>query len=252
MSMGSGDSQSTEIAGQTNDTQTVTKHGLPTDPDHGSASNTSGDERPERFLQQPSRDLVESDNTTTNITSRSDDEGTRPALPPRPRRLSLMNEHKSPGSSLQVPKRSMRPQLPTQATTAVSLTDIHTQSYSDGTRETFANSTRSTPSGGSFKIGSPSGRYRSKYEREGDESASILSFAPTIGTVGDAESLLGDILGAGNQSPSWRLMSSQTEKPDPFDFLAFENEEPTADFSREFDELSELEAQGDNEGTLNP
>ena len=75
-----------------------------------------------------------------------------------------------------------------------------------------------------------------------------MSYAPTIGTSGDAESLLGDVLGVGQQSPAWRLLSSQTEKADPFSFLPFEDEEPTADFSREFDELGELDAQGDNEG----
>lgn len=75
-----------------------------------------------------------------------------------------------------------------------------------------------------------------------------MSYAPTIGTSGDAESLLGDVLGVGQQSPAWRLLSSQTEKADPFSSLPFEDEEATADFSREFDELGELDAQGDNEG----
>ena len=251
MSTGSAESQSTEVAGQPSNVLTASEGELSLNtPNDDSTIHSPEYKRPEISSEMASGKLVESSDTSVNVTSRSDEESSRPTLPPRPRKVSLLNEHKTSGSSLQVPKRSMRPQLPSQATTALSLTDIHTQSFPDGSRETYANSTRSTPSGGSFKIESPAGRHRGRYESEGDESASIISYAPTVGTVGDAESLLGDILGVGQQSPAWRLMSSQTEKADPFSFLSFRNEEPTADFNREFDELDGLDAQGDNEGIL--
>ncbi|MCJ1237682.1 Vacuolar fusion protein mon1 [Varicellaria rhodocarpa] len=251
MSTGSAESQSTEVAGQPSNVLTASEGELSLNtPNDDSTIHSPEYKRPEISSEMASGKLVESSDTSVNVTSRSDEESSRPTLPPRPRKVSLLNEHKTSGSSLQVPKRSMRPQLPSQATTALSLTDIHTQSFPDGSRETYANSTRSTPSGGSFKIESPAGRHRGRYESEGDESASIISYAPTVGTVGDAESLLGDILGVGQQSPAWRLMSSQTEKADPFSFLSFRNEEPTADFNREFDELDGLDAQGDNEEEL--
>ena len=54
----------------------------------------------------------------------------------------------------------------------------------------------------------------------------------------------------GQQSPAWRLLSSQAERDNPFDLLPYYNEEPTADFSREFDELDELEPGGENEGIV--
>ena len=253
MSTGSGESQSTEIAGQPSEISTALESELPPtnsndNNNNGNTTYLSGCEKTEDSQEVLSTNSVKSGDTTANVTNRSDDEGSRPALPPRPRKASLLGDHKTSGSSLQVPKRSMRPQFPSQATTALSLTDIHTQSYPDGSCETYANSAKSTPSGSSFRIESAASRHRSKYESEGDESASVISYAPTVGTMGDAESLLGDILGAGQENPAWRLMSSQTEKADPFNFLSFENEEPTADFNREFDELGALDAQGNNEG----
>ena len=188
-----------------------------------------------------------------DLTSRNGDavsEESPPPLPPRPRNLSLLGErNNTPGNSLQVPKRSLRPQLQSQATTALSRTDIHTQSHPNGSRDIYANSTSPTPSRISSRFDSPGGRLKGLNGSEGDDSASIISYAPTMGTVGDAESLLGDVLGgAEQQSPAWRLLSSQTEKANPFNFLPFDDDEPTADFSREFDELGGLDAQGDNEG----
>ena len=251
MSTGSTKSQSTEVAGQPSDVPTASEGELSLNaPDDDGTVRSPEYRRPEISSEMVPGKRAESSDTIVNVTTGSDEESSRPILPPRPRKVSLLGEHRAPESSLQVPKRSMRPHLPSQATTALSLTDIHTQSFPDGSRETYANSTRSTPSGGSLKIESPAGRHKGRYESEGDESASIISYAPTVETVGDAESLLGDILGVGQQSPAWRLMSSQTEKADPFSFLSFQNEEPKADFNREFDELDGLDAQGDNEGTF--
>lgn len=189
--------------------------------------------------------------TASNITDHAgniiSEQEERPPLPPRPPTIDLLaSAHATPSSSLRVPKRSTRPQLQSQATTAISRTDIQTQSYPGGSRETYANSTISTPSGKSFRFDSPIGQLRGQHTSEGDDSASLRSYTQTVG--GDFESLLGDVVGAGQQSPAWRLLSSQVEQADPFNRLLDDHEEPTADFSREFDELDGLDPEGNNEG----
>ena len=175
-----------------------------------------------------------------------------PPLPPRPVNLigTLGESGNSPKASLQVPKRSVRPVLPSQATTALSLTDVNTQLHPDGSRETYANSVNSTRSEKSSRLPTPTGKAKAQNWSEGDDSASVRSFAPTLETGGDAESMLGDVLGVGKQSPAWRLLSAQYEEANPFDSIPFEDDEPTADFSREFDEIGEIDSAGDNEGTL--
>lgn len=174
-----------------------------------------------------------------------------PPLPPRPQNLNLLREGRSViGSSLHIPQRSTRPSLQSQATTAVSLADIQTQSFPDGSRETYQNSVKSTPSGKSFRFDSPVGRLRSAAGSERDDSASILSRIPTTEYGGDAESLLGDVLRPGERSPAWRLLTSQIEKGNPFDSLPYENEERTANFSREFDKIGEINEDGGNEGII--
>lgn len=186
--------------------------------------------------------------STTTIDGRSNiSEGERPPLPPRPTNHGLLGDGKR-ANSLRIPKRSARPNLQSHAITAVSRTDIETLSYPDGSRETYANSTRSTPSGKSFQIDSPAGQSKGRNISDGDDSASLKSYAPTIG--GEVESLLGDVIGRGQQSPAWRLLSNQMERNNPFDLLPYDKEEPSADFSREFDELEDLDPAGDNEGRI--
>jgi len=191
-----------------------------------------------------------SSNTTDHAGSTMSEQEERPPLPPRPPTIDLLaSGHAIPSSSLRVPKRSTRPQLQSQATTAISRTDIQTQSYPGGSRETYANSTKSTASGKSFRFDSPIGQLWGQHTSEGDDSASLRSYAPTAG--GDVESLLGDVVGAGQQSPAWRLLSGHVEQADPCDCLPYDCEEPSADFSREFDELEGLDPEGDNEGMAN-
>jgi hypothetical protein len=160
----------------------------------------------------------------------------RPPLPPRPTNLNLLAHGSNTPGSLRVP-RSSRPQLQSQATTALSLKDIQTQSHPGGARETYANSTKWIPSGESTQSGSPIGQLKGGARSDGDESASLRSYVPT-GT-GDVESILGDVVGAGQQSPAWRLLYSQFERSNPFDALPYDGDELTADFDREFYELGE-------------
>ena len=173
------------------------------------------------------------------------DEGPRPPLPPRPVNLSLLGEGLSnSGGSLPRPKTLTRPNLQATATTGLSLTDIHTQSYPDGSRETSesTSSHRSPKDPGSIR------RFKNRYGSEGDESASVRSYAPTLEAGGDVESLLGEVLGASSVSPAWGLLSSQAERPDPFDLNSYEDDELTAEFNREFDEIGQVDPEYNNEG----
>lgn len=172
------------------------------------------------------------------------DEGRPPPLPPRPGNLDFLH----PGGSLQRPKRQSRPNLQSTATTALSLTDIHIQSYQDGSKETFAAPTESTPSGKSIRGFGSIRRFKDRNCSEGDDSTSVRSYAPTLEADGDVESLLGDVLGPSQQSPAWKLLTSQAERPDPFDSLSFESGTAITDFDLEFAEVGELDPEGKSEG----
>ena len=177
------------------------------------------------------------------------DEGNSRTISRRTSTIDLLSgNQKSPSSTLQVPKRLTRPRLQSSATTALSLTDIQTQSYGDGSRETYANSTKSTPSGRSFPIDSPSGNSKSYNGSEIDDSASLRSFVPTVGNGADVESLIGDVIITDPKSPAWKLLNVHGEEEDPLNLIPFDSEEPSADFNREFDEIGELDAEGSNEG----
>ena len=173
----------------------------------------------------------------------------RPPLPPRPTNLNLIREGpSSPGSSLQRLNKSSRPHLQSTATTALSRTDIHTQSYQDGSRETFAASAQKTPPSKAVAAFGSIRRIKGVSDSEGGDSASVRSYAPTLETGGDVESLLGEVLGASQESPAWRLHSTQNEALDPFESVAYEDDEVDVDFYREFDEITAIAANCENEG----
>ena len=171
-----------------------------------------------------------------------------PPLPPRPANVNLLQESKyGPGASLHVPKRAARPQLQSSATTALSRTDIHTLSYQDGSRETTASSAQTGAPSTLTGFGSIR-RFKRLGSSDGGDSTSIKSYAPTLEAGGDVESLLGEVLGGSQQSPAWKLLSVQDEAPDPFDYTVFEDEELSASFYREFDEIHDAIAKDADEG----
>ena len=173
----------------------------------------------------------------------------RPPLPPRPTNVHLLREGSySPGSSLQRSRKISRPHLQSTATTALSRTDIHTQSYQDGSRETYAASAQTTPPSKAIAAFGSIRKIKGLSDSEGGDSASVRSYAPTLETGGDVESLLGEVLGEPSESPSWRLQTTQNEAPDPFNSVAYEDDETTVDFYREFDEISAVAGDGKNEG----
>lgn len=172
-----------------------------------------------------------------------------PPLPIRPHDLAKPSQtDHPPPSSLHLPKTS-RPKLQSAATTAVSLTDIHTQSYHDGSRETYAAQAKPTSSNQLLK------KYGSIRPVKGNgsivaETASVRSFAPTLETGADVESLLGNVLGASREIPNRTELSYQTENLDVFDSCLYEVNDELSSFAKEFDELAESSVEDGTEGIL--
>ncbi|KAL8938922.1 MAG: hypothetical protein Q9216_003642, partial [Gyalolechia sp. 2 TL-2023] len=164
-----------------------------------------------------------------------------PPLPPRPTRLE---SYRKPSSL--VPQSSTRPSLQSTATTAISRPDIHIQTPYDRSGERHEATKQPTPP---TKPRAGWGSIRRLKIQDGDESASIRSFAPTIETGGDVESLLGDVTGHENSS-SWNILSGQLEETGLEQPDASQEEEVLYDFDREFEELDLLASGADNEEEL--
>lgn len=170
-----------------------------------------------------------------------------PPLPPRPARLEA---HKKVSNAVPTGfpawQSSARPRLQATATTAVSRTDIHTQSSQDESGETHAVTKQLSPPAKSW---GGWGSIRRLKIHDGDESASIRSYAPTLGTGGDVESLLGDVLGPEN-TPGWNILTGQLEETGLEQPDAFKEEEILHDFDQEFDEIDVLDSGLDDGGKL--
>ena len=177
----------------------------------------------------------------------------RPPLPPRPTNLSLLQESAQSTQGIpQRPRATSRPQLVSTTTTAISRTDINTYSFQDGSRETYAATAQTPPQGKSPRnFGSiKKDKYKGLSGSEGGDTASVRSYAPTLEIGGDAESLLGDILGGEQEAPAWKLFSSHGDGPNPFEVIYYEDDEELADFYREFDEIPAIEPEGQQEEQL--
>lgn len=171
---------------------------------------------------------------TSKDTSR---EGTPPPLPPRRRTevagsgaLSLRRSPSRPGTS-----HSLRPALQGKATTALSLADIHVQSH--GRDDIVSPSSRQV----SFAAGRLA---RRKSGSDGEETTSVISYAPTLETGGgEMESMLGDVLND-TTTPGLKPMVRLKKEEDMFP----PNEVFDDRFEHEFDELDDITSDGLNEG----
>lgn len=183
------------------------------------------------------------------LSSSAMEEEHRPQLPPRPTNLDLLHESRySLGSSVRVSKKPPRPRIVSTATTALSRTDIHIQSFQDGSRETFAASAQITPPTKSIGGFGSLKRFKGYSGSDAGDTGSVRSYAPTLEAGGDVESLLGEVLESSQQSPAWQLLSARSEGSDPFESIKYMNDEVNAEFYREFDELRSIDAAGANEG----
>ena len=172
----------------------------------------------------------------------------RPHLPARPSLLQTTTQRPITTAT------STRPTLQAKSTTAVSSVDIQTLSFPDGTRGTFSTpasrAVSESISGVSGGQSSPSRKSsHNGSEAGGDDSASLMSFAPTSRANGDLASLLDE--GLTSQSPAWRLLNSQADSVDPFETT--ENEDLSLlNFEHEFDDIESVDIQGGNEGQYAP
>ncbi|KAI9795806.1 MAG: Vacuolar fusion protein mon1 [Piccolia ochrophora] len=184
--------------------------------------------------------------------SDGDDNGTPPPpLPPRPSESHLSSRAPStPIGTLQGYSKNLRPQLRTQATTAVSLTDIHTQTHQESLHETY--STSAAPPKGSPTPGKDGRESKSRWAPSGSDTgdtASIKSYVPTLETSGDVESLLGEVLGSDACGMSWLHAKDDGRSERPV-IMSLEDQHLDEHFLHEFDESEELNASGDNEEAL--
>ncbi|KAL9000653.1 MAG: hypothetical protein Q9169_000689 [Polycauliona sp. 2 TL-2023] len=174
------------------------------------------------------------------------DEEEPPPLPPRPTRPEAYRKASNVGPAvLRSPHSTVRPRLQATATTAVSRTDIHTQSYQDGSRETYAASKQSSPTPSAWGGWSSIRRLKSQ---EASDSASIRSYAPTVGK-GDVESLLGGFA-AQEQTSGWNIFDAQLKETGLQQDDASEDDSVLDDFHQEFEEIDASNAEENTEEKL--
>jgi hypothetical protein len=171
-----------------------------------------------------------------------------PPLPPRP---SLLKKTSRPSTSSS--SGTTRPPLQAKATTAISSVDIQTLTFPDGTRGTFSVPVSRSVSESISVAGTSGGQNtpNKKISRSGseyDDSASLMSYAPTLRANGDLASLLDE--GLTSQSPAWKLLISQSEDANPFENVEY-NDISLANFEQEFDDIAAVDSkEGGNEGRL--
>ncbi|KAK5114318.1 hypothetical protein LTR62_002569 [Meristemomyces frigidus] len=153
---------------------------------------------------------------------------TPPALPPRPRLEIDGRPLNSSAGSLRLSKRASRPQLLSQATTALSPADVHNQ----------ASVQTSSPSGILSRRQSLDHvtRLSSHGDSGGDDSGSLKSYAPTMDARFDGESLLGGLV-EHDETPAWKALSAQIERQDPFSTIDALEDSASLQLKYEFDSL---------------
>lgn len=140
----------------------------------------------------------------------------------------------SPNQESQVPPNDSADSKPHtgQATTAVTTVDIQTLSFPDGSRGTFQTpgpGSGSTPESGGYD--SP-GYKASQSGGDGDDGASVMSFAPTMRPTGDIASLfVGDF---SKRSIAWSMLRSQAPSVRPFETSRNRNGDTLTKFEGEF------------------
>jgi vacuolar fusion protein MON1 len=206
----------------------------------------SNDERSDQDLPPPESSLraASEDEARENPSSLEASQELRPPLPPRPG-LSPRVQTSGTGS-LTLSKRASRPQLQSHATTALSLTDIHPQNRFASGSLTSSPASRAVSSKASFTHSQP---YQSHNASEVDDTTSLKSYVPTLGTRLDGESVLGD---ANNNtaSPAFQALSAQIERDNPFDAALAEDDILIEQMQHELTDLEEVNIDGSNEEAL--
>lgn len=200
--------------------------------------NTSGDES----SKDTTSTEIEAQNGNTTPESR---EGTPPPLPPRRPVLETPNRRPQTSSgSLTLPRSSSRPRsgsrppLQSKATTALSIAEVHSQAHGSESTYPITPTSRQISFGG-FRLG------HSRHGSDGEETASVMSYAPTMEAGADVESMLGDVL-QDRHTPGWTPITPRRDLEEGSLFP----DDPDFDdaFEQEFDELDDITSDGLNEG----
>ena len=208
-------------------------------PDDGTtATSSAGANQRNRRDHTPPQSTTEQSRPTSSRADEHDygspSEETPPPLPPRPKDPQLL----TPTGSLR------KPQLQASATTAVSLTDIHTSPLGSTGRGKDSSETRSTLRHGGSPIAPRSPNTRAGPLDDNASVRSVLSNAPTLGAASLGGGLFGDLQDLGNES-GWRHLAF--EKLSIGEFLP-----PDAildsQLRTEFSDIEELNPDASNQG----
>ncbi|KAK5172859.1 Vacuolar fusion protein mon1 [Saxophila tyrrhenica] len=183
--------------------------------------------------------------------ARQHDEGTleqsKELRPPLPARPDLMERGQTAGAgSLRLSKRAARPQLQSQATTALSLADVHTADRLESGDLKSSPASRAVSRKPSFAY---SLRHASTAASEVDDGASVRSDMPAAGSRLDGESMLGDLI-EGASTPAFKALSAQIERADPFDGTLAEDDILSTQMQYELHDVASVDADGTNEEAL--
>ncbi|EKD19224.1 Vacuolar fusion protein mon-1 [Drepanopeziza brunnea f. sp. 'multigermtubi' MB_m1] len=229
---------SSPVAVSTNDqanapvgsTPTVTVQTL----DHGTGSMTLDDEEDGSGGGTATEEASSLETGKDGQDSAQVEAELRPPLPPRP---SLLKPANRPGSA-----------YASKPTTGLSSIDIQTLSFPDGSRGTFSTPASRAVSESVSISGNPGGqrtlsRKISRNGSEFDDSASVMSYAPTLKANGDLASLLDE--GLSSQSAAWKLLSTQTGSVNALEEADYEDRS-LVNFEQEFDEIEAVDNSGAN------
>lgn len=201
--------------------------------------NTSG--RNQDVVSKPQSTPQDTPNGSEQVSR----EGTPPPLPPRPKAAQTSERPQSPAGPLTAPRSSSqsrndtKPALQSKPTTALSLTDIQTQSHGGDEQ-------RTSPTSRNFSYGGFKKSFMSRSGSEGDDSASVMSYAPTLEAGMDMESMLGDVLGDASRPP----LKPATPRSQEEEQLFVQDEAFEDAFEHEFDELDDITSDGLNEDAV--
>ncbi|KAI5361316.1 Putative vacuolar fusion protein Mon1 [Septoria linicola] len=186
-----------------------------------------------------SEDAVSAEGTATPTTELAvSQELTPPPLPPR-----LYSQT----ATLRLSKKASRPQLLSSPTTALSSTNVHTQTRAGGN-----SSPKSSPVSKAVSRKhsfTHFGRFVSNNNSDGDDSASIKSYIPSLDARLDNESILGDVIADGD-GPAGKAISAQVEKDNPFETVTLEDELLEEQIEQEFDDVQLTAGKDDTEDDL--
>ncbi|KAL1982330.1 hypothetical protein VTN96DRAFT_1424 [Rasamsonia emersonii] len=181
-------------------------------------------------------------NTGDTLNPGSSSEGIRPPAPPRPGTINLLDETNNPlSNSPQSPRPSTRPNLQSQATTALSLKDISSQTNPDVPREVLFSSIGRNLLGRGLKAKPSLSQLTSARGSEAGDTASIRSYVPNA-EGGEEESIFGDFITDATHE--------QQGKVEVLSLPEFPEDDGEDDFVKEFEPIGDLAEDGRNEELL--